>query len=430
MSLNLQRTAWAVMLGAFLLFCALCFITVYGGYLFLFQSTVPMTTIAQASRGSIGIMGLDLREDVERGSRLLPLGSIVRSNDMESQGVMVVRDAYVDGQFIASMTLMGDAAASLRTAVRPRFEWAGLPYTIEVTRATGRIEVLVADNLLRKLEFVLITDQRARILLTESGRYLIDIGSSSISVESNGGTALIYGPDKTFGYSITSGSGSIYSISNDDLRAQPPVDELLVNSDFNDYTIATSLSDIISVPIGWACSHTVNPPRDLFTVEPSDGRNTFRMSRGNEATTSGETGCTQGLAPGSAWQDISNYDYLAFTASIYIDYQSLGGCGVKGSECPLMVRINYINENGNRGEIVYGFYAMQAQPDQRYPVTCESCTIPHVRIQEKTWYVFESGNILAGFTPDSRPVAISRVRFYSSGHEYEVRVGHIELVAN
>ena len=64
MTLNLQRIAWAVMLISFLLFCGLCTFSVYGVYSFLFDSTMPLTAVAQASRNSIGITGIDLREDV------------------------------------------------------------------------------------------------------------------------------------------------------------------------------------------------------------------------------------------------------------------------------------------------------------------------------------------------------------------------------
>jgi hypothetical protein len=172
MSLNLQRIAWAVMLGAFFTFCGICAFTVYGTYSFLFQSTVPMTAIAQASRGSIGITGADLREDVERGTRALGLSNLVRPNDQDSQGVILVQDPYREDAFVASVTMIGDSTASLRTALRPRFNWSnpfnqgGADYVIEFARLRGDFEVTIADDLPLDLALDLFTDRRVRVRLS------------------------------------------------------------------------------------------------------------------------------------------------------------------------------------------------------------------------------------------------------------------------
>ncbi|MBK8134458.1 MAG: hypothetical protein IPK52_01255 [Chloroflexi bacterium] len=427
MSLNLQRIAWAVVLVGFVLFCGLCAFSVYGLYSFFFQSTVPMTVIAQASRGSIGITGTDLREDVERGSRALALANTVRPNDQESQGIIVIQDPYLQNSFVASLTLIGDSSAAIRAALRPRFEWGGAGYVVQVSRVSGSLEVTIAQDLPRGLEFELSTERRARVRLTDPGWYSIDMSSDSITVYSHGGTALIYGTDKSVGYSVTSNSGSVYSIADDDLRAVSPSVNLLVNSEFYDVLPQSERLETVA-PLNWACSHTPNPPRDVFTVDHQDGRNVLRMTRGDGATSNGETTCTQGLAIGETWQDISEYDSLSIRASMYLNFQSLAVCGFEGSECPLMLRLDYINADGVKGELLYGFYAVPGPADP-YDLTCPSCRQPHIRLQEKTWYSFESGNLLAGFPSDSRPVAISRLRFYASGHEYDVRVSRIALIA-
>lgn len=386
-----------------------------------------MTAIAQASRGSIGITGSDLREDVERGSRALALGNTVRPNDQESQGVIVIQDPYLDNGFVASVSLIGDSSAVLRAALRPRFEWGGAGYVVQVSRVSGSLEVNVAKDLPRGLELEMLTEQRARIRLTDPGWYSVEVTGDSITVESHGGTALIYGPDKSVGYSVTSNSGSIYSITEDDLRALPPSVNLLANSAFSEVLQQSERLEAVA-PLNWACSHTPNPPRDVFTVDLQDGRNVLRMTRGDGATSNGETTCTQGLAIGESWQDISSYDALSIRASFYLNFQSLAVCGFEGSECPLMIRLDYVDAFGSSRELLYGFYGVPGPADP-YDPTCPSCRQPHVRLQEKTWYSFDSGNILAGLPLDSRPVAISRLRFYASGHEYDVRISRIELIA-
>jgi hypothetical protein len=441
MSLNLQRIAWAVMLGAFFTFCGICTLTVYGTYSFLFQSTVPMTAIAQASRGSIGITGADLREDVERGTRALGLNNLVRPNDQDSQGVILIEDPYREqSPFVASITLLGDSTASLRTALRPRFDWSnpfdqsGADYIIEVARLRGDFEVTIADDLPLDLALDLFTDhtdRRVRVHLSEPGWYSIESDSNSVTVTSHGGTALIYGPDSSIGYSVTGGSGSIYTVDTDVIRALPREVQLLQNSQLS----PSDTGEGRLFPASWVCSSrpdVASEPRGDFSAERLDGRQVLRIIRSGTQSPA-QTGCFQGLPEGQVWQDISEYEQLSIRTSFYINYQSLPVCGFEGSECPLMLRLDYLVEDdltGNlvQGELIYGFYAVPG-PSDPYDATCASCRQNHVRVQDKVWYSFDSGNIFTLFTPDQRPVAISRLRFYASGHEYDVSISRMELIA-
>jgi hypothetical protein len=441
MSLNLQRIAWAVMLGAFFTFCGVCAVTVYGTYSFLFQSTVPMTAIAQASRGSIGITGTDLREDVERGERALGLTNLVRPNDQDSQGSIVIQDPYRDNAFVASVTLIGDSTALLRTALRPRFNWSnpfdrgGADYEIEFARLRGEFEVTIADDLPLDLALDLftdpLTDPRVRVRLSEPGWYSIDARGDLVTVTSHGGTALIYGPDSNIGYSVTAGSGSVYAVEDDVIRARPQEVQLLQNSQ-----LATQPDTGGTLrTLNWVCSSRADDPaqpRGIFSAEQLDGRQVLRITRSGTQSPS-ETGCRQGLVEGENWQDISSFESLKIRTSFYINFQSLPVCGFEGSECPLMIRLDYLVEGDQPGalipgELIYGFYAVPG-PSDPYDATCASCRQNHVRVQEKVWYSFDSGNILTLFTPDQRPVAISRLRFYASGHEYDVSISRMELIA-
>jgi hypothetical protein len=440
MTLNLQRIAWAVVVGSFFMFCGLCAFTVYAAYGFLFQSTVPMTAIAQASSGSLGITGADLREDVERGTRSLALGNIVRPNDQNSQGSIVIHDPYRENAFVASVTLLGDSTgttAALRAALRSRFGWGscnlnGDVYCIEVTRVRGALEVNIAESLPGGLSFDLMTDQRARIHFSEPGWYELVVRDNTVSVTSHGGTALIYGPDRRVGYSVTAESGSVYTIDSDIIRAQPQAINLLQNSGLDTRSDDEEFELVSSVPLHWGCRTSIASPRGQFLPEERDGRGYIRMMR-TGTDQPGVTSCQQGLAIGEPWIDISGYSSLRFRASMFISSHSLPVCGFEGSECPIMLRIDYLvpgDEPGAlaRGELIYGFYTVPGPADP-YDQTCASCIQQHTRVQENAWYSFDSGNVLAAFPSDRRPVAISRVEFYASGHEYDVRLNRIELIA-
>jgi hypothetical protein len=265
------------------------------------------------------------------------------------------------------------------------------------------------------------------VRIRQAGRFEIEFRDETVTVFSHGGTASLIPPAQSVEYVITAGSGSEYSLPTGDLRALVPTFNLIQNSSFEDVMLQSDRN----APLNWACNHTnveVNAPRGTFTVQYQDGRSVLRMARTGGALSNGETICQQGLARGEVWQDISQYETLNLIVELNIAYQSLPVCGFVGSECPLMVRIDYIDAKGELGELIFGFYSLPGPPE-RYAQTCESCRVPHMRLREKSWYTFDSGNLLAGFPADLRPVAISRIRFYASGHEYDTRVSRLELTA-
>ncbi|MBC6955953.1 MAG: hypothetical protein J5J04_15715 [Anaerolineae bacterium] len=428
MSLNLQRIAWAVLIASFIAFCVLVTVSALSLYNFLFKSTVPLAIYAEVSRGSLGITGADLREDVERGSRVISVGNFVRPNEQDSQGVIALRDPQMDDLFVGSVALIGaTTSTAVRSAERPRFEWGTSGYMATFGSAQGRFEVILAGGLPRSAELILRSTQGTQVRIRQAGRFEIEFRDETVTVFSHGGTASLIPPAQSVEYVITAGSGSEYSLPTGDLRALVPTFNLIQNSSFEDVMLQSDRN----APLNWACNHTnveVNAPRGTFTVQYQDGRSVLRMARTGGALSNGETICQQGLARGEVWQDISQYETLNLIVELNIAYQSLPVCGFVGSECPLMVRIDYIDAKGELGELIFGFYSLPGPPE-RYAQTCESCRVPHMRLREKSWYTFDSGNLLAGFPADLRPVAISRIRFYASGHEYDTRVSRLELTA-
>jgi hypothetical protein len=331
--------------------------------------------------------------------------------------------------FVASVNLFGATSAlTLRAAERPRFDLGTTGYQLGLTGVNGRLEVLIAKDLGQRINLELLTSQQIRLLISAPGRYRIDVRDTEVLVDSDGGVVVLLPPNQLPALTIT--STSLYNVVNNDLRAVSPPIELVQNSDF---ITAVESPDprLPSIPTGWACNHTnIEPssPRGTYNLVVKDGRNTLAMVRGEGTQSPGETICQQGFQIGEVWQDISRYDTLTIQTTFNIAEQSLAGCGYLGSECPLMLRLDYLRADGTTGELVYGFYTL---PDYTgvYPTTCSSCRQQHIRVQQHTWFSFDSGNILAGFTAQERPVALSRVRFYASGHQYDVKVSRVAVTA-
>lgn len=429
LSHQLERIAWAVMILSCLTFCSLVSFGGYGLYQFLFISTVPLDVTVQASRGTLGITGTDLREEVAQGTRILTVGSRIRPSDVDSQGGLVIRDPYLNEMFVASLNLTGPTSGILLGAAeRPRFDWGRTGYQIDLNGVSGRLEVLIAKDLTQAITLDLQTSAGVQLVISQAGRYRLDVRENEVLVDSEGGPVVLLPPNDL--PALTISSVSLYDIANNDLRAVSPPVALVQNSDFTTAVEAPDPS-LPSIPTGWACNHTnivASSPRGTYNLVVKDGRNALALVRGEGTQSPGETTCQQGRQVGEVWQDISTYDTLTVQTTFYIEEQSLAGCGYLGSECPLMLRLDYLRADGSEGELIYGFYTLPDYSGQ-YPTTCSTCRQQHVRVQQYTWFTFDSGNILAGFTPEERPVAISRVRFYASGHQYNVNVSRVTVLA-
>ncbi|NOG49453.1 MAG: hypothetical protein HND48_08405 [Chloroflexi bacterium] len=287
MSLNLQRIAWAVLIASFIAFCVLVTVSALSLYNFLFKSTVPLAIYAEVSRGSLGITGADLREDVERGSRVISVGNFVRPNEQDSQGVIALRDPQMDDLFVGSVALIGaTTSTAVRSAERPRFEWGTSGYMATFGSAQGRFEVILAGGLPRSAEPILRSTQGTQVRIRQAGRFEIEFRDETVTVFSHGGTASLIPPAQSVEYVITAGSGSEYSLPTGDLRALVPTFNLIQNSSFEDVMLQSDRN----APLNWACNHTnveVNAPRGTFTVQQQDGRSVLRMARTGGALSNG-----------------------------------------------------------------------------------------------------------------------------------------------
>jgi hypothetical protein len=50
-------------------------------------------------------------------------------------------------------------------------------------------------------------------------------------------------------------------------------------------------------------------------------------------------------------------------------------------------------------------------------------------VPEKSWFLYDSPNLMQIDPPELRPVVVQSVRVYASGHSYESMVTDVELLA-
>jgi hypothetical protein len=432
---NPERVAWGVLLIAFAVFCLTCVLSVVAVHGFFFLSTVPMLSSVHVARGAISLTETDLRESTVREQRDFLLGNVVRPNP-QSQALIVFRDPYDENRIFATITLdEAISSAALQVATRPRFEWGNAGYLIELAGVQGEVEVFVSEGYDGNLVISLNTTQGSEVRLAGSGQYSIRAFDDLVRVINQRGEALIINTALPIEHAARSIPPGYQGITQTDAAEIVVVEDgyvdLLPNFRF-EQTVGVNFPDI------WRCGNdrgdtqVVNTPSGKYFTGLENGRKALFLVRGEGADSHLATYCEQGALADSSpnWLDVSGYDYLALKTTFFINFQSLNRCGIDGSECPLMLRLDYVDMNGTPRSLFYGFYTvnMPVPVEQGYPLTCSSCRQEHIFIREKTWYSHSTGNLFDILTNDQRPHYITRVRFYASGHQYDTRVSEVSLI--
>jgi hypothetical protein len=133
-------------------------------------------------------------------------------------------------------------------------------------------------------------------------------------------------------------------------------------------------------------------------------------------------------------QDVIGYESLRIFLTLRVLEQSLGVCGVQGSECPLFIRVNYIDESGASQIWQHGFYATGTVDDNATPGACISCAViqaNHEHVPQGQDYFFEVDlhEELArqGALPPRRIESISLI---ASGHSFATEIVDVAIMVN
>ncbi len=425
-----QRRAWGIMLLAFATFCTICLVSGVGATYFLFQSSVPLNVMMQVSRGTGGITA----QEAVRTNGVVTANDKV-STDPLSQATLSLRDSLNDQQLITAITLRGDTSLKLIRGTRPRFKWSNGDYIVELQDFIGELNVFSPKHLTRNLTFSILTRAGDLIYLRSGGQYILRATDSRVQVINQDGEVILKPSNVDIGKSIPANSQGVISYSENpqDVVISQTYTNLLSERVFQDDLLAPSEVDSTGQPFSkdWFCKDN-SDPQGRAVSDLVDGRPVLRFVRDNNATSHGETFCLRSW--GNDGQNVASFNYLSLRATFKINYQSLSACGQDGSECPLMLLVEYVDKNKNYHRWYHGFYAT-LDPNRNFPLQCNSCLQAHEQINEKAWFTYDSGNLLNLMAnPDQiaeqRPVTIVDVQFRSSGHQYDVDVSDMALLAS
>ncbi len=333
---------------------------------------------------------------------------------------MAFSDPY-SGDILATIMLRKNSVATLSTANRPRFSMSDNIYVIRVTGASGRFEVWVGDDLQRELRLE-ISGPLGTAHIETSGHYLIDTTTEYMTLNARLGTATLISRAGPTQHLSMSTEGTI-RLGENAIQTRPGPVDLLPNWNFDQSQ---------DWPVEWNCTHEYSPdnqsgPPGRWYFTRVDGRGAVHIERMQPQPGPGTTLCNQYLSGPDGQLDVSQYDGLRLRLTMQVHHQSLSACGVIGTECPVMLHISYEDKNGNRRSWYHGFYAEYRPNEGR--TACGECLEEHEQINKDAWYTYELGNLFTDWPEDLRPASIEFIEFRAGGHQYDVMLSEVALIA-
>ena len=421
--------AWGVLIAFCCVSLLLCTTISFTIYNYFFRSTIPLEAELQVARGTVGITSpASLEESAERASRLISSLTTI-STDEQSLGILSFTDEL--GSLYAHITSRPETHFTLLRSARPRFNMGGNDLIIELGQLRGRLDILIIERLDYEVRVRVLGPGESIATLSYPGRYEIEADESGIRLLNHSALfARLQGNESSRlvpkGY-----RASVIADDDSKVSLQAAYTNLVNDPSFARYFefvaddapenarwSCASISDIASDTLGQHRSATIN------------GLETIRFLRQGEIAGHGETRCFyQFLGEmGEMGLAVNEYDYLGIQATILIQGQSLSRCGFRGSECPVMLRLDYVDRGGGTRRWFQGFFIPHADDsEQNNPLRCSNCPALHERVSAKTWYQFDSGNLFSIFPDDTRPQELINLQVYASGHEYDVFLAELSL---
>jgi hypothetical protein len=257
---------------------------------------------------------------------------------------------------------------------------------------------------------------QGEVLITEPGQYSLITSNSETQISVLQGQALANSGDQSI--TLLTDERAVLSASEE---VQGPLDterNLLANGDF-------SRNWEEWVRLGPNIEISDQPPIQM-TISDESGEPALKFER--VGIGHADAGIRQIVN-----QDVTDFESLRLVINMRVMNQSLGVCGQQGSECPLIVRIEYTDINGVTQTWQQGLYAVgNVGPDT--PDVCVACPPPlneHEQVTYQQYVFYESENLLEKLDQlVILPRQIESVTVIASGHSFEAELVDVALMVN
>lgn len=410
-----QRLAWAIVLSAL----AIC----VGTAIFLpvllntyrQRATRETSLTVQANQGTVGVVHGDAESVAlfagDPGFSL-DAGTMVLTNATDT--ALILAQAPEQGPLIARIQVYGSTQLGVEQARSPRFESSSKGNELDLDLLAGRILLSVPNEQVRPLALRVRTPQGA-VLIEEPGLYSVNATNAASEATVLQGELKMMSDRQEL--SLKRDERAI--LSGDETLEGPLTAErnLIANGDF---------SEALEMWLPLAPNTEIAGQSHVdVTVEETDPEPAVVFKR--LGVGHADAGLRQVIG-----QDVTDFESLRLLMSMRIVEQSLGVCGEQGSECPVIVRIEYADVNGVDQTWQQGFYAVgEVGPDT--PDVCVACPPPlneHQRIPFGQIVFYESENLLEKLGQIGvLPAQIKSITVIGSGHSFNSQIFDLSLIA-
>ncbi|MBP7688622.1 MAG: hypothetical protein KA765_11965 [Thermoflexales bacterium] len=403
---NPERLAWTVLLVSLLICIGLTVAVPLSIRSFINDSTDVASITLEVQQGTVLVRraGLDEPIGVTTGLANIPEGSSIRA-DENVQALLTIR-ATGDQTTLLTVQIYGSTNLGILRARSPRFTQSGLPHQVQLGVEGGRVRLSVAGALERPIECELVTPQATAQL--QDGTYAVDVTNDEAQVTVREGSATV----NAQGSSLALGplQRTVVKLDSRPAGILSPERNLVINGNFR-----------LPLDGTWETSHDLQQPTESpgdVTIVTDGSRRVALFQR--EGLYHAETALRQAIN-----KDVRDFRALKLHFVVKVISHDVFVCGQAGSECPMMVRLDYKDDNGTDRSYLQGFYS-QLDPNGVNPNynTTSGARVEHIRVPRNFSFTYDSGDLM----PTLKPSQITAITFYASGHSYSASIAEVELL--
>jgi hypothetical protein len=403
---NPERLAWTVLLIS-LFMCIALAVSVplaVGSIVNDSSETAAITLDVQQGTALVNRAGSVEPIGVTTSLNNLPEGTSIRA-DENVQALLTLRSPH-DNSILETVQVYGSTDLEIARARVPRFQISPRPHQIDLLTNIGRVRVNVAGSDDRPIESTLTTPQ-ARTLLQE-GSYAFEVSNDETQVTVRDGLAQVSAQGAT--QEISPQQRTVVKLNGPPSGVLSPERNLVTNGNFR-------------LPLSgtWDVYNDLQNEREqpgTVTIQSVGGQRSAEFAR--QGAYHAETGIRQTIN-----KNVRDFTSLRLHFVVRVFDQDVPVCGQAGSECPLMMRLDYKDQDGTDRSFLQGFYARQdgSGANPTYNTTSGSRN-EHRRIPPNVAYTYDSENLMETL----KPSLITAITFYASGHSYHSSVAEVELL--
>jgi hypothetical protein len=403
---NPERLAWTVVLISLVICIGLTVSVPLTVGSFVNNSSETAAITLEVQQGTALVNRPDSSDPIGVTTALNNLieGTTIRA-DPNTQGALTIRSPH-DNTILETVQIYGNTDLTILRARLPRFQMSTRPHQIDLRTDVGRVRVNVAASGDRPIEAALTTPQAHTTL--QEGSYSFEVSNDETQVTVRDGLAQVSAQGAT--QDVNPQQRTVVKLNSPPSGVLSPERNLVSNGNFR-------------MPL----AGTWDIYNDLQNESESPGTVTIQTVGGQPSAVfdrqgayHAETGIRQAIN-----KDVRDFTALRLHFIVRVFDQDVPVCGQAGSECPLMMRLDYKDQDGTDRSFLQGFYT-RPDPSGANPIynTTSGTRNEHRRVASNVDYTYDFDNLMDVL----KPTQITAITFYASGHSYHSSVTEVELL--